>query len=229
MYRIRDIVSLLIEHYKFNPQNTRPYKLAQELTHFEFLVLTILNQNTSDVLADRAFQSICSTCGRPLTPTAILSLGEHRLIELVKVSGMYRRKVSTILDLSSKLLSVGGEQFLALRPISEVYTFLKSVKGLGEKSIDVFLLFKRDYPTFPIDTHIRRVCERLGIKECSDYVKLRSLFLSELGRDVELLRAAHLVLIHHGRVTCKAVSPRCGSCPINVYCRFYLNKVVRRV
>ncbi len=224
MTKLTHIINTLASYYSFNLEESRPYRLSQELTSFEFLVLTVLNQNTTDILADRAFSNILSACGRPITPTAILNLGIERIANLIRVSGMYRRKAETIFDLAEKVLRAGGEHILDRGPIEVVISLLRSVRGLGDKSIDVFLLFKRNYPTFPVDTHIKRICSRLGIEKRPDYAKLRMRFLSELGQNVYLLKLAHLVLIHHGKVTCKARVPKCDSCPINVHCWSYLER-----
>ncbi len=217
-------MNTLVRYYNFRLENTRPCRLARELTCFEFLVLTILNQNTSDVLADKALRNLWTRFGRPLIPEVLANCDLNELADLIRVSGMYRRKAGTIVSLARSLLSMGGEDYLKIAPVSEIVNLLRSVKGLGEKSIDVFLLFKRDYPTFPIDTHIRRVCSRLGLSESSSYLRLREYFVRQLGPDVSLLRLAHLVLIHHGRAVCRASSPKCDSCPINVQCRFFLRR-----
>ncbi len=214
------LVETLVKYYNFRLDNCRVVRYSRELTSFEFLILLILSQNTNDNLAERAFQNLASRLGRPLSPSVILSAGEDMIIECIKISGMYRRKCETMINLARDLTNI-GENFLDTAPVSDVRTFLLNIRGLGRKTTDVFLLFKRKVPTFPVDTHIRRVCTRLGLSRRGDYDEISSAFLKSYGDDWLGLAVAHLVLILHGRTLCKALKPICNNCPLSSVCCFY--------
>ncbi len=217
---LRTIIDKLVTFYNFDIENCKVVKYSKELTCFEFLVLSILSQNTNDELAERAFWNLVNELGRPLTPATVLSAGEEVIIRCIRVSGMYKRKCETIMNLASALIKV-GEDFLSKAPVEEVRNFLMNIKGLGKKTVDVFLLFKRMVPTFPVDTHIRRICVRLGLSRRGDYDEISSIFLSCYDGDWRGLAEAHLVLIMHGRTLCKALKPICNKCPLVSICCFY--------
>ncbi len=215
---IREVIERLVRYYKFSIEECQIYRLSRELTPYEFLILIILSQNTSDKLAKKAFNNLTLRFGRPLDPVKILEKPDD-VIECIKVSGMYRRKYETIRNLSNLVLQK-GQEFLDNDDPSTVRRILLSIDGLGRKSVDVFLLFRRFYPTFPVDTHIRRISSRIPLVEKADYDTISNAFIREFNNDVRMLMIAHLVLIRHGRELCKALSPRCSMCPLADICEY---------
>ncbi len=215
--KIGEIIERLVSFYSFKLDQSPIYRLARELTSYEFLILTILSQNTSDRLAKRAFDNLTSRIGRPLDPYKIVN-NPDIVIECIKVSGMYRRKYETIRRLSFLVIEKGQEFLDNDDPITVMRTLL-SIEGLGRKSVDVFLLFRRYYPVFPVDTHIRRISSRIPlVTGRADYDNISRAFLEEFRDDVNMLMTAHLVLIRHGREICRALSPRCHNCPLMSIC-----------
>ncbi|NPA70634.1 MAG: hypothetical protein GXO26_07480 [Crenarchaeota archaeon] len=215
---IREIINRLISYYKFRVEDSPIYKLSRELTPYEFLILIVLSQNTSDKLAKRAFDNLVSRFGRPLDPVKIVK-NPNDVIECIRVSGMYKRKYETIRNISDLVIE-RGQDFLDNEDPSTIRRILLSIDGLGRKSVDVFLLFRRFYPTFPVDTHIRRISSRIPLVEKVDYDSISNTFIREFNNDVKMLMTAHLVLIKHGREVCRALSPRCGICPIVDMCEY---------
>jgi endonuclease-3 len=89
--------------------------------------------------------------------------------------------------------------------------------GVGPKTADVVLLFSAQQPTIPVDTHVNRVAKRLDFApEKGGYEAVRG-SLQALFDPADYL-AVHLLLISHGRKTCKAQHPLCKECPVNAYC-----------
>ncbi|NPA99756.1 MAG: hypothetical protein GXO10_00080 [Crenarchaeota archaeon] len=215
---IRDIINRLVRYHKFRIDESPIYVLSRELTPYELLILIVLSQNTSDRLAKRAFDNLISRFGRPLDPLKIIE-NPDEVISCIRISGMYRRKYETIRRIS-KLVLEKGQSFLDNEDPHVIRNILLSIEGLGRKSVDVFLLFRRMYPTFPVDTHIRRISSRIPLVEKVDYDSISSLFIRELDNDVKMLMTAHLVLIKHGREICKALYPRCDMCPLVDICEY---------
>lgn len=89
--------------------------------------------------------------------------------------------------------------------------------GVGPKTADVVLLFSEGKPTIPVDTHVNRVSRRLGLAPCEGGYEDVRLSLQSLFQPKDYL-SVHLLLISHGRKTCKARNPHCNVCPINAYC-----------
>ncbi|NPA23685.1 MAG: endonuclease III [Crenarchaeota archaeon] len=216
--KIRDIVKELTSYYSFKVEECPIYRLSRELTSYEFLILTVLSQNTSDKLAKRAFDNLVQRFGRPLDPHVIVESPEA-VIDCIRVSGMYKRKYETIRNLSLLVIE-RGQKFLDNDDPRSIMKILLSIEGLGRKSVDVFLLFKRCYPTFPVDTHIRRISSRIPLTREASYDAISGTFLREFGSDPHMLMTAHLVLIKHGRELCRALSPRCDICPLRNVCEY---------
>ncbi len=220
MLDLRQIIQELISFYNFKLENCKVVQYAKTLTSLEFLILSILSQNTNDELAERAFLNLVNKLGRPITAQKIIDTPRDVLVDCIRVSGMYNRKCDTIYELS-RVLNEVGESVLDEMEVSSLKKLLLSIRGLGKKTVDVFLLFKRQVPTFPVDTHIKRICKRLGIVSVDDYDLISSKFTKVFGNDWRELACAHLVLIHHGRETCRALKPICDRCPLNIVCCFY--------
>ncbi len=135
------------------------------------------------------------------------------------MAGLYQAKAKTIQTASKIILeSFGGSlsPILAM-PTEEARRMLMEMPGIGPKTADVVLLFSANKPTLPVDTHVNRVSKRLGLAPTNgDYEAVRK-SLQSLFRPNDFL-SVHLLLIAHGRKTCKARNPKCLSCPVSNYC-----------
>jgi len=96
----------------------------------------------------------------------------------------------------------------------DIVEFLSSLPGVGPKTVACVLLFDLGLPAFPVDTHVGRLCKRIGwvSAKCSppEIQKIMESIIPE-----ELYWSAHLDLISHGRNICLARKPQCGECPLN--------------
>ncbi len=208
-----NIINTISRCLSLNLEEFKVIELCREGKFLDVLILTILSQNTNDELAYRAYMNLVREV-EELIPEKILSLGFEKLKDLIKVSGLYERKARTIIELCKKFRSLDFEN------IEELKKQLISIKGLGEKSIDVFLLFCMNYLTFPIDTNIRRLLVRLGIiDEKMSYNQAKEMVMRMLPRNVELYKKAHLLLLMFGKIYCKALRPKCDLCPLKKVCR----------
>ena len=214
---LRYVVEVLLKYYGMdvNPEEFSVIKaLRDELSPLAALISIILSQNTSDRNAIKALTNFVSRLGKRFDIDDLRKLSINELEDMIRPSGMYRLKASTILNLIKK--GVNNEVLTKEDP-EKLKELLSSIPGIGYKTIDVFLLMVRDYPTFPIDTHIRRVLTRLGfIRRNESYESIRAKVMKELPSSLYL--KAHLVLIRHGRETCKSRKPKCDSCPIRNIC-----------
>ena len=102
-------------------------------------------------------------------------------------------------------------------PLEEARKTLMEFPGVGPKTADVVLLFSAKQPTIPVDTHVNRVSKRLGLAPAKgDYEAVRK-SLQTFYSPTDYL-SVHLLLISHGRKTCKALHPLCKQCSVNKYC-----------
>jgi endonuclease-3 len=215
------ILERLRKKYKLNLSEF----IAPQLTDkslFEFIIGVMLSQNTSDKNAIKAYRRLLEKYGDPLRPEAILSKPIDELIDAIRPAGMYSVRARNIVHLARLFSNRGFEEELKNRirraSLEEARKILTSLPGIGIKSADVILSQYFKIPAFPVDTHIRRITLRLG------YVKSRSYReISEWWMKItppEHYVEVHLLLITHGRRTCRARNPLCSECPLKDICRY---------
>lgn len=182
---------------------------------FELLVSVILSQRTSRENVRKAMKRFTQRFG------SIEDVVNARLREIeaaIKPAGIWKMKAKRIRDIARQLLRFeGGLDSILRMPYPEARKILSSMKGVGPKTADVFLMAARNEPVLPIDTHIFRIMRRLGIAdERDDYESLRLKLEKET--PPELRMEAHLALIEFGRDICRARNPRCFKCPLAGIC-----------
>lgn len=101
---------------------------------------------------------------------------------------------------------------------------LLTIPGVGRKTANVMLAVAFDVPAMPVDTHVFRVSNRLGL---TDNAKTPLEVEKELVKHIPkgLLSKAHHWLILHGRYVCTARKPKCEECGLREYCKYYEYKV----
>ena len=184
---------------------------------FETLVTTILSQNTNDRNTARAFEALSKRF--EITPECLAKAGLPEIEGAIRPAGLYRSKAQAIKQAAVTILEKYHgtlNPILSLR-LEDARKALMQFPGVGPKTADVVLLFSAKHQTIPVDTHVNRVAKRLGFAPPSgDYEVVR--------KNVEALfdpndyLAVHVLLIAHGRKTCKARHPLCNECSVNMYC-----------
>ncbi len=214
---LREVVDRLIKFYGYdvNPEDFIIVKALRESFHpIGALVSIVLSQNTSDKNALKALENLRRRFGPRLEPGKLRSASINELAKLIKPSGMQWIKAKTIVNI---LNALGNGDALLKEDPEKLRELLLSIPGIGYKTADVFLLMVRGYPTFPIDTHIRRVLYRLGIiGKGEDYESIKRKVMEQIPPNLYV--NAHLVLIRHGREMCKSRKPQCSKCPVRDIC-----------
>ncbi len=189
------------------------------------LILTILSANTNDRNSLRAFQTLKERFGHDWDRVRTAPLEE--IMDAIRVAGMYRQKAPRIVAALEKLRrEQGGYTLEALRdmPVDQALAYLESFPGVGHKTASIVLLFCFGKPSFPVDTHVQRVSQRLGIAPPkASPLKVKQIWESLL--PPETYYPLHLNLIRHGREVCKARNPRCQACILQDLCDYYRNQV----
>ncbi len=218
---LRDILDRLRSRYRVSLEEfVAPRAIAEGAKAFEILVGIVLSQNTSDRNAIKAFEELRKVLGGSIDPQKVLSTPIEVIENAIKCAGQQRRRARILVELAKHFLE-NPNLVEELRRLSaeEARAKLMELPGIGPKTADVFVLMYLRKPTFPIDTHIRRVAERMGIGR--DYEVIRKRFLEmwrTSGLDLEDLIELHLLLIQHGRETCRARNPLCRECVLRDFC-----------
>ena len=185
------------------------------------LIATILSQHTSDVNSARAFESL-----RRAFPTwdHVLAAGVDEIAAAIRVGGLAGVKAPRIKACLAGLAERYGVlslDFLADLSTAEARSTLEAIPGVGPKTAACVLLFSLGRPAWPVDTHVQRVSERLGLVPPGASPEQVELQL-EAQLPPESYYAFHVNLIAHGRRTCRAQRPRCEACPLSDLCDYRL-------
>lgn len=192
----------------------------QPLPPLDELVSTILSQNTNDANRDRAFERL-----RRRFPTweQVRDAPLPKVIAAIRTAGLANQKGPRI---QKALRRISAEQgaleldFLADLPLEEARAWLMSLDGVGPKTAAIVLLFSLGRPAFPVDTHVHRVSQRLGLIGARVGAAQAHTLLAAL-LPPEWYYAWHLNVIRHGRRVCRARRPGCAECILNELCDFY--------
>jgi endonuclease-3 len=177
------------------------------------LVLTILSQNTSDSNSGRAFMRL-----RKRFPTweEVMAAPPEEIEDAIAVGGLARIKTPRIkAALEAVHEKRGGFDLEVLRdlPLEEAKAWLRELNGVGPKTAACVLMFALGRPALPVDTHVHRVAQRLGLVPTkASAEKTHDILESMLEPDE--IHPFHIMLIKHGRRLCSAQRPQCEQCPL---------------
>lgn len=181
-------------------------------TPFELLVAVVLSAQATDKGVNRATARLFPVAS---TPETILALGEPGLREYIRTIGLFNTKARNIIALCRMLIDFHDGRVPSTRKD------LEALPGVGRKTANVVLNTAFGHPTIAVDTHIFRVSNRTGLAPGKTVIAVEKAL--EKWVPSRFRKDAHHLLILHGRYTCVARKPRCGSCVIEDLCE-YRNK-----
>ena len=182
------------------------------------LVLTLLSQNTSDTNSGRAFQQLLA---RYPDWDAVLASDPDELEDTIRPGGLAPTKAARMRELLAQLRERLGPEWdasiLETMPIREAKEWLVSLPGIGPKTAACVLLFSLGRPALPVDTHVHRVSQRLGLIDAKvNAVKAHDALESQM--PTAKYYDFHVSIIRHGRRVCHARRPRCSDCVLRDRC-----------
>jgi len=197
------------------------YKAVTELTYqnpFQLLIATILSAQTTD----RSVNLVTPELFRRYPTAEDLAAADPAVVEtLIKPTGFFRLKTKRIIAASRALVELFGGQ------VPKTMEDMIKIPGIGRKTANVILGAGFDSPGFAVDTHVKRLTNRLGVVATKDPVKIEYQVCSMVPK--EEWTALSLRLILHGRRVCFARRPRCEECALNDFCPSSLVRPGRRL
>ena len=176
---------------------------------YELLTAVMLSAQATDKSVNAVTPELFR---RAPTPEKMLELGEDGVRDIVKTVGLANTKSKHIIEAAEILVSEFDGK------VPETIEELVKLPGVGEKTAKVVLNVGFGKGVIAVDTHILRVAHRLGLS-LSKTPSGVSKDLEEITPE-EYIRNAHHYLLLHGRYTCKAQKPLCGSCPLAEICSY---------
>jgi endonuclease-3 len=194
---------------KLKAQNPEPATELNYSNPFELLIAVVLSAQATDVGVNKATRKLYPVAN---TPEAIYALGLDGLKTYIRTIGLYNTKANNIIKTCKLLIDEHESR------VPEDRNALEKLPGVGRKTANVILNTAFGQPTIAVDTHIFRVSNRTGIAPGKDVRVVEDKLIKFVPDEYKL--DAHHWLILHGRYTCVARKPRCGSCIIYDLCEF---------
>ena len=176
---------------------------------FELLIAVILSAQATDVSVNKATAQLYAVAN---TPEQILALGVDGLKHYIRTIGLYNSKAENIIKTCQTLIELHHSE------VPQTREALQQLAGVGRKTANVVLNTAFGQPTMAVDTHIFRVSNRTGLAKGKTVDAVEAKLMKVIPK--HYLMDAHHWLILHGRYTCKARSPLCGSCLVADLCSF---------
>ncbi len=194
---------------RWRDANSEPTTELAYASTFELLIAVMLSAQATDVSVNKATEKLFPVAN---TPEAIHALGLKKLKGYIKTIGLFNSKAENIIKTCRILI----DQYQSEVPDSR--EALESLPGVGRKTANVVLNTAYRKIAMAVDTHIFRVSNRTGIAPGKTVLEVEKRLVRLVPE--EFLLDAHHWLILHGRYTCIARKPRCGSCLIEDLCEF---------
>ena len=180
-------------------------------TPFEAIVAVSLSAQCTDERVNKVTPALFTRC-KTIQDFADIDIKE--LESLIHSCGFYRNKASNIKACAKKVL----EEFDGIVPAT--MEELITLPGVGRKTANVVLLEVFGIANgIAVDTHAKRISNKIGLSNNSDPEKIEQDLLKLF--DKSDLKSINHLLVYHGRNSCKAIKPNCETCSINKFCNSY--------
>lgn len=182
--------------------------------NFQLLIAVILSAQCTDKRINMITPALFEAFP---TPEDLANASVDLIYEYIKSVSYPNNKAKNLHGMAMKLVN----DFKSIIP--DNMTDLESLPGVGRKTANVILSVAFNKPAMAVDTHVFRVSNRIGLTNNS---KTPLETEKELVKNIpeNLIPKAHHWLILHGRYVCTARNPKCDTCGIKMYCKYYMKK-----
>ncbi|MCQ2914428.1 MAG: endonuclease III [Alphaproteobacteria bacterium] len=202
----------------FRKHNPNPKCELNFYSDYTLLVAIVLSAQTTDANVNKATYNLYKQAD---TPEKMVALGINKLKEYIRFIGLYNNKAKSVIELSKILINKFNSK------VPSDFNLLKSLPGVGRKTANVFLNIAYNQPTYGVDTHVFRLCNRIGIAKGKNVLevekKLKAKVEKVLSKE-DLPKVGHWLVLH-GRYICNARKPKCSECFLTNNCQYYLNTI----
>lgn len=194
---------------RLRDNNPHPTTELNFTSPFELLIAVLLSAQATDVSVNKATVGLFAAAP---TPQKMLELGVEGVREAIKTIGLFNTKAANVIKTCQILTEKHQGQ------VPENREALEALPGVGRKTANVVLNTAFGWPTIAVDTHIFRVSNRTGFAPGKNVDQVEARLLKVVPTEFKV--DCHHWLILHGRYTCIARKPRCGSCLIEDLCEY---------
>ncbi|MFO7821867.1 MAG: endonuclease III [Lentisphaeria bacterium] len=198
------IFKLLLEKY---PDATIELNYGNTL---ELLVATVLSAQCTDKRVNQVTEKLFAKYHEPVD---YLNVSAEELEQDIRSTGFFRQKAKSLRNTMRTLIDKHNEK------VPGKIELITALPGIGRKTANVILGNAFGIPAIAVDTHVKRISNRLGLTDNKVPDKIEQ-DLMHLYPDSQWIKINHL-FVFHGRYTCKARSPACEKCPLTNHCNHF--------
>lgn len=178
-------------------------------TPFQMVVAVMLSAQCTDERVNKTTPQLFEKYG---TPEAIAKMDINELEKIIHPCGFYKNKAKNVKAAAEMILNEYNGK------VPETMEELMKLPGVGRKSANVVMLEAFNNPQgIAVDTHAKRISNKLGLSKNTDPDKIEKDLLKVIPK--EYYYDANHLLVWHGRKTCIARKPKCSECPVYDYCK----------
>lgn len=202
--RAKEISSILFEIY---PEATCSLDYKEPL---ELLIATMLAAQCTDARVNIVTKDLFN---KYTSVYDYANANPEELEQDIKSTGFYHNKAKNIIGCCRKLIKDFGGK------VPDNMEDLLGLPGVGRKTANVVLSNVYGVPGIIVDTHCKRLSNRMGLTDKEDPEKIEYDLMEVVPR--KNWTAFSNSLVYHGRAICDARKPKCGQCPVAQYCDFF--------
>lgn len=190
---------------------------AEDGDPFRILIGTILSHRTRDENTARATENLFSTYK---TPAELASADPRVVRRLIRPSGFYNMKTNNVIRASRELVSNFGGR------VPDTVDELLTIHSVGRKTANCVLVYAFNKPAIPVDTHVHRISNRLGLVRTRTPEETEAALVKSVPRRFWL--DLNDLFVRFGQTTCKPIGPKCGECTLSHGCPYYIDVVSKK-
>jgi len=210
--KIKKINDLLTKYFGI------PYRPKRLPNPIDTLIATILSQNTND---KNSYQAYLNLKNKFKSWQEVADSPRNKIEQVIRIAGLGKQKSTAIKKFLTPLKKKNAKLYLShFKKLTniEILNELTSINGIGVKTASCVLLFSLDRNVCPVDTHVHRILNRIGIVKTrtpdKTFEKVNRILPEGIAHQF------HTNLIKLGREICKPAKPLCAVCPLLKLCKF---------
>lgn len=211
---MRDVLDGMIRtmHQKQPPRMTALRQLhdAEKGDPFLILIGTILSARTRDENTTKVVRNLFAEYG---TPGALAAADISDVERIIRPIGFYHVKARRIVDVARIIHEQYGDR------VPDDMDRLIALPGVGRKTANCVLVYAFEKPAIPVDIHVHRISNRLGLVDTKTPEQTEAALLEKIPKKYWL--EVNDTFVMYGQNICKPISPLCDICQINQICRYY--------
>jgi endonuclease-3 len=192
-------VNIILQLQKLYPPSTsRP-------APFHSLISAMLSHRTRDEKTEIAAKRLLKAYP---TPRSLAQADVRRVEELIRDVGFYRVKARRVVE---------AARIIEERGFPETLEELMQIPGVGRKTANCVLSYGLNQPAVAVDTHVHRICNRMGIVNTKTPQQTEAALQNLLPQ--HLWSTVNKIFIPFGKQICKPQTPRCAECTLSTHCK----------